>query len=61
MKCIKNSKTEEIKRVDDSTAHNMVGNLWNFVPKSEWKLATRTPKSESTEKKIEKKKKTLGA
>jgi hypothetical protein len=55
MKCIKNTKTGEIKRVDDSTAHNMVGTTWSFVAKSEWKSATRTPKNESTDKKSEKK------
>lgn len=50
MKCIKHTTTGEIKRVDDSTAHNMVGTTWSFIPKSEWKQATRTP-SESKEKK----------
>jgi hypothetical protein len=45
MKCIKNNKTGEIKRVDDSTANNMVGKTWSFIPKSEWKLATRPSKS----------------
>jgi hypothetical protein len=55
MKCIKHTTTGEIKRVDDSTAHNMVGKTWSFIPKSEWKQATRTPKNESTDKKSEKK------
>jgi hypothetical protein len=50
MKCIKNITTGEIKRVDDSIANNMVGKTWSFVPKSEWKLVTRTP-SENKEKK----------
>jgi hypothetical protein len=54
MKCIKNSKTGEIKRVDDSTANNMVGKTWSFIPKSEWKLTTRPSKSESVDKKSKK-------
>ena len=51
MKCIKAIKgTKEIeigtiKRVDDKTANNMVGLSWVYVPKSEWKLATRKTKS----------------
>lgn len=58
MKCIKNTKTGEIKRVDDSTAHNMVGTTWSFVAKSEWKSATRKPKSdEPSEEKSKKTKK----
>jgi hypothetical protein len=54
MKCIKNSKTGEIKRVDDSTANNMVGKTWSFIPKSEWKLTTRPSKPESVDKKSKK-------
>lgn len=51
MKCIKairESKGVEIgdiKRVDDKTANNMVGLSWVYIPKSEWKLATRKTKS----------------
>ena len=51
MKCIKAIKeTKEvalgtIRRVDNKTANNMVGNMWAYVPKSEWKLATRKSKS----------------
>jgi len=59
MKCIKalraskNIEVGEIKRVDDKTANNMVGLSWAYVPKSEWKLATRKskPKEESEEPK----------
>ena len=53
MKCIKALRASkdvevgEIKRVDDKTAYNMVGSSWAYVPKSEWKLATR--KSKPTE------------
>jgi hypothetical protein len=51
MKCIKAIRTSkdvevgDIKRVDDKTANNMVGLSWQYVPKSEWKLATRKTKS----------------
>ena len=47
IRAIKKTKEVEIgemKRVDDKTAHNMVGTMWEYVPKSEWKLATRKPK-----------------
>ena len=45
MKCIKSiRKTKEvelgeIKRVDDKTAHNMVGSMWQYISKTEWKLS----------------------
>ena len=51
MKCIKALKASkgvevgDIKRVDDKTAYNMVGSMWAYIPKSEWKLATRKSKS----------------
>lgn len=51
MKCIKALRATkdvgvgEIIRVDDRTAYNMVGSSWAYVSKSEWKLATRKPKS----------------
>ena len=47
MKCIKALRASkdvevgDIKRVDDRTAYNMVGSSWDYIPKSEWKLATR--------------------
>jgi len=44
MKCIKNNKTGVIERVNDTEAHNKVGNTWSFVAKSEWKAATRKVK-----------------
>lgn len=53
MKCIKAIRPSkgvevgDIKRVDDKTAYNMVGSSWAYIPKSEWKLATR--KSKNTE------------
>ena len=57
MKCIKAIKETKdialgtIKRVDDKTAVNMVGNMWSYIPKSEWKAATRKPKAEKSEEK----------
>ena len=59
MKCIKAlRKTKdveigEIKRVDDKTANNMVGNYWAYVAKSEWKKETRksNPKEEVVQEK----------
>lgn len=58
IKCIKVAKgyeLDEIRRVDDTEADDKVrGGYWKFVPKSEWKLATRKVKvvdvvKESTE------------
>lgn len=45
MKCIKSIRATkevelgEIKRVDEKTAYNMVGNSWQYVSKTEWKLS----------------------
>ena len=50
MKCIKAIKETKdvafgtIRRVDDKTANNMVGNYWAYVAKSEWKKETRKSK-----------------
>jgi hypothetical protein len=51
MKCIqairegKYSNIGDIKRVDDTDAQEKVtSGYWKFIPKSEWKLATRKPK-----------------
>ena len=49
MKCLKNLKTGNIIRVDDKQADNMAGNTWKYIPKSEWKAATRKPKPEVVE------------
>lgn len=38
MKCLKNTKTGDIIRVDDNQANQMVGNTWKYIPKTEWKL-----------------------
>ena len=51
MKCIKNNKTNNIIRVDDIQANQMVGNTWSYVSKSEWKAATRV--DYGTEKAVE--------
>jgi hypothetical protein len=49
IKCIRVAKgyeIDEIRRVSDDDADDRVkGGYWKFVPKSEWKLATRKPKS----------------
>lgn len=52
IKAIRKSKDVEIgdiKRVDDKTAHNMVGLMWQYISKTEWKQATRKPKSEENQ------------
>lgn len=64
MKTIKNKKTGEIQRVEDKTAHNMVGPSWEFVAKSEWKKIRgvtserqdikKSKKDEAQNKKLEK-------
>ena len=56
MKCLKNSKTGNIIRVTDEQANQMVGNTWQYVPKSEWKAATRVV-TEKQEVEAEKKEK----
>ena len=49
IKCIKVAKgyqIDEIRRVADIDADERVkGGYWKFISKSEWKLATRKPKS----------------
>ena len=62
IKSIKKTKEVElgeIRRVDDKTAHNMVGSLWQYISKSEWKNSTRDQvgtKSEPSRNQVEKKK-----
>lgn len=58
MKCIKNVKTGVIQRVDDRQADNMAGVTWQYIPKSEWKAATRVV-SEKQEVEAEKKEQTI--
>jgi len=45
IKGTKDVELGEIRRVDDRTAHNTVGSLWQYISKSEWKLATRKSKT----------------
>ena len=59
IKAIKKTKeveVGEIRRVDDKTAHNMVGSLWQYISKTEWKQANRKLKDDVSVEKIEKKK-----
>ena len=53
MKCIKAVKQTkyydlgEIRRTDEIDAEEKVSSgIWMYIPKSEWKLATRKPKEE---------------
>jgi hypothetical protein len=50
IKCIKVAKgyeLDEIRRISDIDADEKVkGGYWKFIPKSEWKLATRKPKND---------------
>jgi hypothetical protein len=61
MKTIRNKKTNEIQRVDNKTADNMVGMTWEFIPKSEWKKTREVPtekqKSDNSKKEVTKSKK----
>jgi hypothetical protein len=41
MKCIKNQKTGEIRRVKEEVAHQMEKLGWGYIPKSEWKSTIR--------------------
>jgi hypothetical protein len=45
MKCLKNTKTGNIIRVDDKQAFQMAGNTWKYASKTEWKgVASSSPK-----------------
>ena len=46
MKCLKSTKTGKIIRVTDREA-DMASSEWKFIPKSEWKAATRKVKVET--------------
>jgi hypothetical protein len=59
MKCLKNQKTGNIIRVTDEHANQMSGNTWKYITKSEWKVATRIPATETQAVQVEKKEKTL--
>lgn len=61
IKAIRKSKDVEIgdiKRVDDKTANNMVGSMWAYISKSEWKQVTSNQagtKSEPSQDQVVKK------
>ena len=59
MKCLKNSKTGNIIRIDDRQADQMTGSTWSYVAKSEWKSLTRKPVTEQQETEAEKKVETI--
>jgi hypothetical protein len=45
MKCLKNTKTGNIIRVDDKQAYQMAGNTWKYTSKTEWKgVVSPSPK-----------------
>ena len=47
MKCLKNTKTGNIIRVDDKQAYQMAGSQWKYTSNTEWKSQERpTPKIE---------------
>jgi hypothetical protein len=48
MKTIRNKKTQEIQRVEEKLANQMVGISWEYCPKSEWKKTNDKP----TEKQV---------
>lgn len=55
VKQTKNVQLGQLKRVDEREADSEVrGGYWKYVPKSEWKLQTRTPKTEDTQPKEKK-------
>jgi hypothetical protein len=43
LKQTKEVELGEIRRVDDKTAHNMVGSMWGYISKKEWKSSTPKP------------------
>lgn len=59
MKCLKNQKTGNIVRVPDQQADQMAGTTWKYIPKSEWKAATRVTVTEQQEEQAGKKEKTI--
>ena len=58
MKCLKNTNTGNIIRVDDKQAYQMASSTWKYVPKSEWK-ASRPVVSEKQVEDQEKKEATI--
>jgi signal recognition particle subunit SEC65 len=56
MKCIKNQKTGEIKRVTNEDAYQMETRGWSYIPKSEWKDAVGQPVVEAAKRSVQGKK-----
>ena len=48
MKCIRNKQTQNIIRVDDKQAYQMVGNTWEYVSKDIWRQSQGVVKTESS-------------
>ena len=68
MKCIRNKKTSDIIRVEDKTAHQMVGSTWEYVSRDTWRASQGIVKETTTvshdmggpvETKVSKKKKSV--
>lgn len=56
IKATKDVELGEIRRVDDKTAHNMVGSMWQYISKSEWK-SSKSTKSEPSKDEVKTEKK----
>lgn len=56
MKCLKNKQTGNIIRVSDIQADQMVGSIWSFVSKSEWKSQVRVKTEEQAVQEVKKEK-----
>ena len=54
MKCLKNTKTGDIIRIDDKQANQMAGSTWSYIAKSEWKSQKREPTSVKEKEKSKK-------
>lgn len=52
MKCLKNTKTGNIIRVNDVQANQMAGNTWKYVSKTEWKGVKSPEAIEDQETKV---------
>lgn len=52
MKCIKNQSTGEIRRVKDDLAWKMKSMGWGYIPKSEWKMTTKSVDVKEKEPKV---------
>lgn len=49
MKCVQYLLTNEIARVENDEAHRLVANgRYRYVPKSEWKKASRPAKTDAS-------------